>query len=345
MRRSLEQAGANRVGGRGRPRGELELAQDVGDVAVNGVLAHHQPLGDLPVREALGEQAQHLPLPRRELGEGSRPPPVDAASSRRARAASALPRARAEVQRRGRLAARPRRRVPARRRLVASSILAWAASNGAPLRSKRSTASSSSVRARSWSPPAAAEHALGQVDARPQRRGADHPLDLAELLEGRARLVELAARDPGADEQLERRARSSFGAPGSAQQPLEKLDSPARLAAVEREAGAAELGRRRRPPGRAAARPRPACPGAVAARPAPTQRSPAHAGREREKSSTAASEQLPPPPPSGRARGAPRRTRPGRRRACSGSRSARRTRRSGRTTRTRARSRAPPCTR
>ena len=51
------QPAADRVRGRGRPRRQPELAQQVGDVAVHRVLADHQPLGDLAVGQALGEQA------------------------------------------------------------------------------------------------------------------------------------------------------------------------------------------------------------------------------------------------------------------------------------------------
>ena len=82
--------------------------------------------------------------------------------------------------------------------------------------------------------------------------GADQPLDLAQLRERRARLVELAARDAGADEQLERgRAVEPAGAAGSlAQQPLDELDGPERVAPVERQPGAAELCRRSTSPPR-----------------------------------------------------------------------------------------------
>jgi len=50
------------------PRGEVQLAKDVGDVPVHGVLADDQPLGDLAVGESLGEQPEHLSLARGHLG-------------------------------------------------------------------------------------------------------------------------------------------------------------------------------------------------------------------------------------------------------------------------------------
>src|SRR5919197_5815661 len=43
-------------------------------MAVDGVLAHYEPFGDLPVRQPLGEQAQHLLLARRHLGSALRAP-------------------------------------------------------------------------------------------------------------------------------------------------------------------------------------------------------------------------------------------------------------------------------
>jgi len=49
------------------------------------------------------------------------------------------------------------------------------------------------------------QHALGQIGAGSQGRCADPALDLAQPRERRARLVELAPRDPRPDQELERR--------------------------------------------------------------------------------------------------------------------------------------------
>src|SRR3954447_4125535 len=45
-------------GGR-RPRRLAELGADVGDVSVDRVRAEHEPLGYLPVREAVRDETQH----------------------------------------------------------------------------------------------------------------------------------------------------------------------------------------------------------------------------------------------------------------------------------------------
>src|SRR4029079_11824477 len=45
---------------RGSPRGEAELAKDVRDVSVDGVLAQDEPLSDLAVRSTLGDKPEHL---------------------------------------------------------------------------------------------------------------------------------------------------------------------------------------------------------------------------------------------------------------------------------------------
>ena len=47
MRWHVEQAGPHGVRGRGCPGGKVELAQDVRDVPVHRMLAHHEPFGDL----------------------------------------------------------------------------------------------------------------------------------------------------------------------------------------------------------------------------------------------------------------------------------------------------------
>src|SRR5829696_10428330 len=49
--------------------GEVELREDVRDVALNRLLADEEVPGDLGVAEAVGDQAQHLQLPVGELAE------------------------------------------------------------------------------------------------------------------------------------------------------------------------------------------------------------------------------------------------------------------------------------
>src|SRR5262249_1295931 len=67
---ALDQAGPRPVGG-GRGAGRLrELAQDVGDVAVHRVLAQDERRGDLAVRKAGRDEAQHLGLAPRQ-GRGA----------------------------------------------------------------------------------------------------------------------------------------------------------------------------------------------------------------------------------------------------------------------------------
>ena len=261
-------------------------------MAMDRVLADHQPLGDLPVGEPLGEEAQHLALAPRDPG---RLWAIAAAERGLEQPAGTLglrlgPQLEQAIQRRGRLAlgqlgstqggeARgqldPRLRGLERRAAPLEAIDGVLEQRPRPL----------VLAARGL------EQSLGQLGGGAQRLGPDQPLDLAQGLERRARLLELAARDPGADQQLERRRAIEPALGGRlAQQPLDQLDRPARLALVERQAGSAELRRRRRP------RPieqqrrllRPALPAASAPR-APTSGPPTIAGREREKSSTEAS--------------------------------------------------------
>ena len=66
---SLEQAGAGRVGDGGGARRQPQLGPHVRHVAVHGVLAEHEPLGDLGVAEPLGDEPQDLQLARRELAQ------------------------------------------------------------------------------------------------------------------------------------------------------------------------------------------------------------------------------------------------------------------------------------
>ena len=245
-------------------------------MAVDGVLANHQPLGDLAVREPLGDEAKHLPLARRQLAKrGTGVAGADRRQQPRARSASASARARAGVQGSGasRSAASVR---PSATRVVASSIRARAASNGPPLRSKRSIASSSSGRARSCSPPAAASSPSAsstrpaEARCRPavrSRAGSRAP-SAASSSSPRAR-----AREPAARAQGRGRARGlRAAAAGSARRARPR----GRLAAVERQASAAELRRRPAPAwsSRCAASSEPALPPPQLRQ--PDQRSPDH---------------------------------------------------------------------
>ena len=51
-----------RPGGRGGPVGDVELREDVGEVAGDGLLRQHQLVGDAPVGGPGRDQAQHLGL-------------------------------------------------------------------------------------------------------------------------------------------------------------------------------------------------------------------------------------------------------------------------------------------
>src|SRR5262245_27032891 len=42
---------------------DVELRQDVRDVHARGLAADHEPVGDLPVAEAVGQEREHLLLP------------------------------------------------------------------------------------------------------------------------------------------------------------------------------------------------------------------------------------------------------------------------------------------
>jgi len=86
------------------------------------------------------------------------------------------------------------------------------------------------------------DQSLGQVGRRAQGRGAHEPLDLAQRLQRRARLIELAARDPGADQHLQR------GCPVQAtvrrqltKHPLYQLDRAECLPSIERQPRVAQL--------------------------------------------------------------------------------------------------------
>jgi hypothetical protein len=49
-----------------RARGHVELAQDTGQVPLDGVLAQHQPPGDVGVAQPLGDELEHLELTDRQ---------------------------------------------------------------------------------------------------------------------------------------------------------------------------------------------------------------------------------------------------------------------------------------
>jgi hypothetical protein len=53
----------------GRPGWEIPLGQDVRRMAVHGVFAQDQPVGDLLVAQALRDQMQNLHFPLREAGQ------------------------------------------------------------------------------------------------------------------------------------------------------------------------------------------------------------------------------------------------------------------------------------
>jgi hypothetical protein len=65
-----DQPGAH-APGRGRcARGEVEFAEDVGQVPVYGVLAQHQLPGDVGVAQALRDELEHVELARRQDRHG-----------------------------------------------------------------------------------------------------------------------------------------------------------------------------------------------------------------------------------------------------------------------------------
>ena len=231
-----------------RARREVELAQDVRDVAVDGVLADHQPLGDLPVRQPFGEQRQHLALARRELGQAGRAVGGSLDAAAPARSASARHRARAGTPRPQPPRARPARRdrAPRGSRQLDPRPGLDTARRGLEADRRRPRAASARARARRKPPrarprPGRRTARSGSV-ARPAARARAAPSSAArDLLEGRP------ASDSGVDQELERRRRGRGACGGSlAQQPLAELDRAGALAAVERQAGATELRRGRR---------------------------------------------------------------------------------------------------
>src|SRR3984885_15436046 len=53
---------------------EAELLQDAGDMRLGGRLADHEPVADLRIGQATGQQAEHFALAGREVGKGGRRP-------------------------------------------------------------------------------------------------------------------------------------------------------------------------------------------------------------------------------------------------------------------------------
>src|SRR5918996_3197522 len=53
----------------GRSGRKFQLSQDVRDVAIDGVLAQNEPLGDVSVRETLGNQIEYLQLAPTQASE------------------------------------------------------------------------------------------------------------------------------------------------------------------------------------------------------------------------------------------------------------------------------------
>ena len=159
-----------------RARRLVELAQDVGDVAVHRVLADDELAGDLAVAATGGHVRQHLalaPRQRMRVGRGRRPCARAAArrlpcrSARRARGTRRAP----PSPRRGR--GSPRRARRARARARAGRARARRAPRTAP---SRSTASSSRRRALSRSPCA---HAHSPPACAASARARPVPIDSA----------------------------------------------------------------------------------------------------------------------------------------------------------------------
>src|SRR5688572_28514107 len=230
------------MNGRGRPRRKVELAEDVRDMAVDGVLAHHEPLGDLSVRQPLRQQAQDITLTGRELGKrraattarrlvdeaprslGLHRPEPEQALQRVCRLELGRLEKTERDEARGeldpRLSGLERRTAlfEAIHRILEQrpSALVGAACGG--------------------------QHALGQIGAGPQRRSADQLVDFSQLLKSRSRLIQLTARDSCADEKLEGGCAIELSVRWYvAQQPREALDGAKRLAPIEHQASATEL--------------------------------------------------------------------------------------------------------
>ena len=263
-------------------------------MAVDGVLADHQPLRDLAVREPLGERQQHLPLPRRQLRKrrAARPARTAPSSSRCARSASSSApssrsRSNAAVASRSATSARPRREQGSGELDPRPRRLEWRAA---------ALEAIDRVLEQRPSPLVLAARRRRAAPRRDRRRPAAarcrQPLDLAQRLERRAGLIQLAARRA--------RVEPASSSAGSAVElavgrhlPQEALDQ-ARPPARPRRGRARGARGRAAPPAtgpasssrRAASRCRPCRRRSSAS---PTSGPPTIAGRDREKSSIDAS--------------------------------------------------------
>ena len=71
-RRLGEEPAAGRLRDRGGARRHAQLVEDIGEMAVDGVIADEQALADRLVAEAVGDQPQHLDLAPRQARPGGR---------------------------------------------------------------------------------------------------------------------------------------------------------------------------------------------------------------------------------------------------------------------------------
>ena len=178
---------------------------------------------------------------------------------------------------------------PSATRLVASSIPTWAprrcagCAGSSPGHPPAAAGPARAPRPRPPGPPRPHRRRPAAARSRPAARSPEAP-------PAPRRPPQLTTRDVGADQQLERGSAVQLALVGQLpQHPLAKLHRPTRLAPVQRQAGAAQLRRRRS--ARLVQQPqhlrRPALsPSQLGQR---HQRPSAHAGREREKSSIEAS--------------------------------------------------------
>ena len=186
--------------------------------------------GDLAIREAFGEQPQDLALPRGHAGQ--RAVVVGVACRSEAgqaglRGGCLVPRVLAAAER-----DQARRQLEAGTRRLERRAAALVPVDGVLEERARAIVVASGRH----------EHALEQVGAGPQGQRAGDALDLPHRLEARRGLVEIPTRDLRPREHLERREPLQPSVLGQlTQEPLGELGSPRGIAAVEREAGAAEL--------------------------------------------------------------------------------------------------------
>ncbi len=238
MRGSRREPGANCDRGGCRAGRHVELAENVGDVAMDRVLAHDEALCDRSIREPLGEEGEHLALALRELAERS----GDVRGEHPSR--SLRLRFRAELGESveccaglamGRLHPVQRDEACGELDPRRSSLVRCAASlvavDGVLEQLSRAVMVAACRR----------QGALGTVGCRPEGRCAEELRGRTELLERGACLFELPARDARVDEQLESgRSLDPTCVRELAQQALHQVDGPTRVASIESEAGAAE---------------------------------------------------------------------------------------------------------